>query len=67
MMAHLQTVEHGVRMFSQMNEEAVVDLRGVAAAHLNHSQHSSTSIVPVGMLLTHTLTCNLVASALPLQ
>lgn len=36
MMAHLQTVEVGVKMFSQMKEGAVVDLPVVAAAHLNH-------------------------------
>lgn len=36
MMAHLQTVGVGVRMFSQMKEGAVMDLPGVVAAHLNH-------------------------------
>jgi hypothetical protein len=36
MMAHLQTVEDGVKTFSQMKEGAVVDLHGVVAAHHNH-------------------------------
>jgi hypothetical protein len=58
MMAHLQTVEVGVKMFSQMKEGAVVDLHGVAVAHHNLCQHSNISIVPAGMLLIHTLTCN---------
>jgi hypothetical protein len=57
MMVHHQTVEAGVKMFSQMREEAVVDLHGVAVAHLNRWQCNSTSIVPAGMLLICTLTC----------
>jgi hypothetical protein len=57
MMVHLQTVAVGVKMFSQKREEAVVDLHGVAAVHLNHWQCSSTSIMPAGIPLTCTLTC----------
>jgi hypothetical protein len=57
MMVHLLTVEVGVKMFSQMREEAVVDLHDMAAAHLNRWQCSSTSIMPADMPMTHTLTC----------